>query len=197
MSVIVTNVSSVSSFVKDTVSQYNQIISLANVALSRINEMTVFVEGEKEKLEKQMIKLSEMEEDLIGKIRSLKNDIDNTSSAFDYYSDQYYRADNSDDAASYRNRMEEARSMLNSFKESYETAVQIQKEIEQRKQQFQQLFRAISAMIDALKNNTQEVKKYLSFLGDEVTYNSQSLSATLSSLENYISSIPITIWHIA
>ena len=59
-----------------------------------------------------MIKLSEMEEDLIDKIRSLKNDIDNTSSAFNYYSDQYYRANNSDDAASYRNRMEEAISML-------------------------------------------------------------------------------------
>lgn len=191
MSAIITNVSSVSSFVKDTVSEYNQIVSLANAALSRINDMTVFVEGEKEKLEKQMIQLSQMEEDLITRIRALKNDIDNTSSAFDYYSDQYYRADNIDDAASYRNRMEETRSLLNSFKESFETATQIQKEIEQRKQQFQQLFRAISAMIDALKNNTQEVKKYLSFLGDEVTYNSQSLSATLSSLENYISSIPI------
>ena len=191
MSAIITNVSSVSSFVKDTVSEYNQIVSLANAALSRINDMTVFVEGEKEKLEKQMIQLSQMEEDLITRIRALKNDIDNTSSAFDYYSDQYYRADNSDDAASYRSRMEEARSLLNSFKESFETATQIQKEIEQRKQQFQQLFRAISAMIDALKNNTQEVKKYLSFLDDEVTYNSQALSTTLNALENYISSIPI------
>ena len=191
MSAIITSVSSVSSFIKETVSQYNQIISLANAALSSINEMTLFVEGEKEKLEKQTIKLCEMEEDLVSRIRTLNNDIDSTSSAFDYYSDQYHRADNRDDAATYRNRMEESRSLLNSYKESYENATRIQKEIEQRKLQFQQLFRAISAMIDALKNNSQEVKKYLSILGDEVTYNSQSLSNTLNALESYISSIPI------
>ena len=40
MSAIITNVSSVSSFVKDTVSEYNQIVSLADAALSRINDIS-------------------------------------------------------------------------------------------------------------------------------------------------------------
>ena len=77
MSAIVTNVSSVSSFVKDTVSQYNQIISLANVALSRINEMTVFVEGEKEKLEKQIKneKQPKKKFELVQKLNALKQSL--------------------------------------------------------------------------------------------------------------------------
>ena len=76
MSSIITSVSSVSSFVKDTVSQYNQIVSLANAALSSINQMIVFVEGEKVKLDKQIIKLYEIEEILCAKKKALENDIE-------------------------------------------------------------------------------------------------------------------------
>ena len=55
MSAIITSVSSVGNFTKETINQYGQILSLAQAALSKIDEMAVFVEGEKDKLEKQII----------------------------------------------------------------------------------------------------------------------------------------------
>ena len=188
MGAIITNVSSVNSFIRETANQYSQILSLAQAALSHMGEMTVFVEGEKEKLEKQMIRLAELEETLSDKKKALREGIDNASASRDYYADKYYRTDDRDDAAYYQRRLEEAATTCDTLTESYETAVQIQKEAEQKKQQFQMLFKAISAMTEALKKNDQEVKKYISVLGDEMTYNRQALSLTFSSLQSYISS---------
>lgn len=189
MSAIITSVSSVGNFTKETINQYGQILSLAQAALSKIDEMAVFVEGEKDKLEKQIIKLAELEENLIDKIKALNEGIESASSSCDYYSDLYYKADNHEDASAYKSRLEEARKLYDSLKESYEVSVQIQKELEQKKQHLQQLWKALSAMIEALKKNAIEVKRYISILGDEVTYNSQSLSLTLEHLQNYLSSL--------
>ena len=188
MSTIITKVSSVNSFAKDTVFQYNQIVSTAKLVQSQINEMIAFVTDERDNLEKQLINLSDLENTLSRKIISIDHCIDKASSEVDYYSDQYYRADYSDDAAYYRNHLEESKYILRRYKEAYNTATNIQKEADRKKQNLQQLFKKISAMVEVLGNNARQVNKLISLLEDEITFNKKSLSLTINSLENYLSS---------
>ena len=189
MSELSTVVSYVMSFTKETENQYNQMIVVSKAVLSIINEMIGFVEDAKEKLETQMIQLAELDESLQKKSWSIKYNIDETVSGRAYYSEQYNNADSRDVASACLRKMEEARQMYDVLTESYQSSVELQKEIKQKKQKFEQLQKALSAMIDVLEKNAAEVKKLNSGLAEEITYNNQSLVSVLTCLQNYLSSI--------
>lgn len=197
MSAIISSVSSVGAYLKETVNQYSQIMNIAQAVLSSMEQMVVFVAGEKEKLEKQIIILAQLDETLVGKTKKLIEKVELTQAERDRYSEQYYRAQSGDEIAFARYRLETARKQYDSLTESYETARQLQKEVSQRRTESQQLFRAFSIMIDALHKNSLEVKKILSTLADEINYNTQSLSATLSSLEGYLAVTPIVTFGVS
>lgn len=197
MSAIIANISSVGTFAQDTVSQYRQIVELANAILTAMGQMVAYVEDEKEKLEKQSMQLAQLDEELRIKVLKLAEAIKLSQEECDRCSEEYRYASDSDDVSYWRNRLATAQKQNSVFNESYEVAVQIQKEISQKKQQFQLLLRALIQMIDALQKNALEVKKIISVLAEETTYNGQALAATLSRLEAYAASIPFGIAGVA
>ena len=190
MSRIITSVSAVDSFSQETASQYNQILNLAQMISTAMEQVTAYVEGEKEKLTKQNIQLYQLDEDLKAKIDDLIEWISISSNECDRCSDRYYDADDYDDRAYWRDRLETAQQQYRRYNERYQYSLQIQKGIEQRKQHFQQLLYAFSQMIDALQKNDLEVKRILSLLNDEMIYNTKALSETLRCLESYCSAVP-------
>lgn len=189
MSTIITSVSAVNTFSQETANQYNQILNLAQTILTAMEQMTAYVEGEKEKLTNQNIQLFQMDDDLRAKISNLIDCISISSDECDRCSDMYYDAEDYDDRAYWRDRLDTAQQQYRRLNERYQYAVQIQKGIEQRKQNFQQLLYAFNQMIDALHKNAFEVKRILLLLNDEMLYNQKALSETLSRLESYCATI--------
>ena len=64
MSTIITSVSAVNSFSQETANQYNQILDLAQTILTAMEQMTVYVVGEKDKLTNQNVQLFQLDDDL-------------------------------------------------------------------------------------------------------------------------------------
>ena len=193
MSVIDASVSSVGSFAKETSIQYSQILHLAQDVLTAMEKMTAFVEGEKEKLKKQAMQLLQLDETLKLKTRILLEQISEARDDCDYCSDQYQRADDYSDESYWRDRLYSAQRQHARLVESYQDAQQIQKNIDQRKQQFEQLLRALNSMIDALQKNAFEVKKIISLMAEEMQYNAKALSDTLSKLEGYCAAVKLGV----
>lgn len=190
MSMIITSVSAVDSFSQETANQYNQIFNIAQMVSTAMEQVTAYVEGEKEKLTRQNIQLYQLDEDLRTKIDNLIEWISISSNECDRCSDRYYDADDYDDRAYWRDRLEAAQQQYRRYNERYQYSLQIQKDIEQRKQHFQQLLYAFNQMIEALQKNDLEVKRIQSLLNDEMLYNKKALSETLSRLETYCASVP-------
>jgi hypothetical protein len=190
MSTIITRVSAVDAFSQETSNQYSQILNFAQMILTAMEQVTAYVEGEKEKLTKQNIQLYQLDDGLRIKIDNLTEWISISSDECDRCSDRYYDAEEYDDRSYWRERLDTAQQQYRRFNERYQYSVQIQKGIEQRKQQFQQLLYAFTQMIDALQKNTLEVKRILSLLSDEMLYNKNALAETLSRLERYCSAVP-------
>ena len=87
MNAITTVLSSVGSFSDTTKNQYSSMIALANEVLRQVNEMLSFVQGEKNKVEKQMIRVEKVEEEISSKTRGYYIEMESTgeiiySSAF-------------------------------------------------------------------------------------------------------------------
>ena len=193
MSTIIASISSVGTFARETVNQYRQIIELAQTILTAMGQMRAYVEDQKEKLEKQIMQLSQLEDNLRVKILKLAEGVTLSQEECDRCSEEYRVSTDSDDTSYWRNRLASAQKQLNILAESYEVSLQIQKEITQRKQQFQLLLRALTQMINALQKNALEVKRLITALADETTYNTQSLSTTLRQLENYAATTPFGV----
>lgn len=193
MSTIYASVSSVGSFAQDTVSQYSQISNLAQAILSSMGQMTAFVEDEKTKLEKQAIQLAQLSETLRIKVVKLIAEIQSVQEYRDRCSDEYHAADEYDDISYWRNQLSAAQKRYNTLSSVYTASQQMQKDILQRQQQFQQLLRALTQMIDALQKNVLEVKKITSALHEEMNYNSQALTAVLNRLEGYCAALPLCV----
>lgn len=189
MSTIITSVSAVNSFSQETANQYNQILDLAQTILTAMEQMTVYVVGEKDKLTNQNVQLFQLDDDLRIKINNLIDWISISSDECDRCSDMYYEAEDYDDRAYWRDRLDTAQQQYRRLNERYQYAVQIQKGIEQKKQNFKQLLYAFNQMIDALQKNALEVKRILLLLNDEMLYNKKALSETLSRLESYCSAV--------
>ena len=139
MSTIYASVSSVGTFAQDTVSQYSQISNLAQAILSSMGQMTAFVEDEKTKLEKQAIQLAQLSETLRIKVVKLIAEIQSVQEYRDRCSDEYHTADEYDDISYWRNQLAVAQKRYNTLSGVYTASQQMQKDILQRQQQFQQL----------------------------------------------------------
>ena len=192
MSKIASSVSSVGTYLKETENQYGQAMLIANNLLSSMEQMTNFVIGEKDKLEKQLIKLAQINETLIYKTRQLIAELQTAQEERDVYSEQYDNTEDFDELAYIRRRLEVAQNRLNSLSESYERSQLLNKDISRKENELQQLHRALSSMVDALQKNCFEVKKIITVLSNETNYNTHSLSITLNKLESYQASPPIS-----
>ena len=193
MSLIIANVSSVNTFVNDTVIQYRQIVELAHTTLTAMERLTSYVKDEKSKLEKQTMQLLQLDDNLRIKIFKLTEAINLSQEECDRCSEEYRYATDSDDTYYWREKLREAQHHHNLLTESYENSLRIQNDITQRKQYFHSLLRALTQMIDALQKNSIEVKKVISALADETNYNHRMLSVTLSQLESYASALSFGI----
>lgn len=185
MSTIIANISSVGTFASDTVNHYNQIANLAQSILNSMIQMISFVEDGKTKLEKQLAQLFQLSDTLRNKSLKLIEEITVVQEDCNRSSDEFQRVTNYDEVSFWKSRLASSQQQYNALTESYEYSLQLQKDIDQRQQQLQQLLRALTQMIDALQKNVLEVKKIFSVLTDEMNYNSQALSTTLSLLKNY------------
>ena len=76
MNAITTVLSSVGSFSDTTKNQYSSMLALANEVLRQVNEMLSFVQGEKNKVEKQMFHIQKLEEEISAKTRSYYIDME-------------------------------------------------------------------------------------------------------------------------
>ena len=95
MNAITTVLSSVGSFSSTTKNQYFSMLSLANEILRQVNDMISFVQGEKNKVEKQMVRVQQIAEEISVKTRGHYIDMESAYSDYQYYSDKYYSADRS------------------------------------------------------------------------------------------------------
>ena len=193
MSTIITRVSAVNAFSQETSNQYSQILNLAQMILTAMEQATAYVESEKEKLTRQNIQLYQMGDDLKIKIDNLTECISISSDECDHCSDRYYEADDYDDRSYWRERLDTAQQQLRRYNERYHYSVQIQKNIEQRKLHFQQLLYVFNQMIDALQKNVLEVKRILTLLNEEMLYNKKALIETLNRLDSYRSAISFDV----
>ena len=85
MNAITTVLSSVGSFSDTTKNQYSSMIALANEVLRQVNEMLSFVQGEKNKVEKQMIRVEKIEEEISSKTRGYYIEMESAFSSYQYY----------------------------------------------------------------------------------------------------------------
>ena len=116
---IITSVSAVDSFSQETANQYNQIFNIAQMVSTAMEQVTAYVEGEKEKLTRQNIQLYQLDEDLRTKIDNLIEWISISSNECDRCSDRYYDADDYDDRAYWRDRLEAAQQQYRRYNERY------------------------------------------------------------------------------
>ena len=187
MNAISTVLSSVGSFSDSTKQQYSSMLALANEVLRQVNDMLSFVQGEKSKVERQMIQLKKIEEDISTKTIAYYIEMESAYREYQYYSDQYYSADE-DMEDYYRDKADAAHSVYYRWSEKHSHSQSVQNSVEEKSAQVKQLGNAISAVSNALERNSFEIRKYISLIEDEASYNVQSLLALVESIQNYVTS---------
>lgn len=220
MNAITTVLSSVGNFSDTTKNKYSSMLALANEVLRQVNEMLSFVQGEKNKVEKQMIRVEKVEEEISSKTRGYYIEMESAFSSYQYYSEKYYAAgssssssssygssyscgssyssssyssssyssSNSDDRAFYAELMDEAYGEYKEAKEKHDAAQLVENQVDEQYEKIKQLNNAITAVGNALERNAFEIRKYITLMEDEASYNVQSLLALVSSIQTYVTS---------
>ena len=209
MNAITTVLSSVGNFSDTTKNQYSSMLALSSEVLMQVNDMLAFVNGEKNKVEKQLIRIQKIEEDISCKTRDYFGEMESAHSDYEYYSSKYYATGSSyssrssyysssysssiyssdDDDEEYYERMKDAAYHDYLDARSKHTEAQgIQQRVEEQSAKIKQLANAINAVGNALERNSFEIRKYISLIEDEATYNVQSLLALVSSIQIYVNS---------
>ena len=101
MNAITTVLSSVGNFSDTTKNQYFSMLSLANEILRQVNDMISFVQGEKNKIEKQLVRVQKISEEISVKTRGHYIDMESAYSDYQYYSDKYFSSGSSSYGSSY------------------------------------------------------------------------------------------------
>lgn len=187
MNAITTVLSSVGSFFDSTRQQYSSMLALANEVLRQVNDMLSFVQGEKSKAERQMIQIQKIEEDISTKTIAYYVEMESAYREYQYYSDKYYSADE-DMEDFYRDKADDARSVYLTWSEKHSNSQSVQKRVEEKSAQVRQLGNALAAVGNALERNSFEIRKYISLMSDEASYNVQSLLTLVESIQNYVTS---------
>lgn len=210
MNAITTVLSSVGSFSDTTKNQYSSMLALANEVLRQVNDMLSFVQGEKNKAEKQMVRVQKIEEEISSKTRGYYIEMESAYSSYQYYSEKYYAAGSSssssysygssysysssysssgsDDSAFYAEMRDEAYDQYKDAKEKHDVAQLVENQVNEQGEKLKQLNNAITAVGNALERNAFEIRKYISLMEDEASYNVQSLLALVSSIQTYVTS---------
>ena len=225
MNAITTVLSSVGSFSDTTKNQYSSCLALANEVLRQVNEMLSFVQSEKDKVERQLIRVEKIHEEISDKTLGYYVEMESAHSDYQYYSDKYYAAgrsssgsslygsssysssysygssyssssyssssyssSNSDDIAYYSEKMDEAYKEYTAARDKYDAAKPVKDKVEEQYEKIKQLNNAINAVGNALERNSFEIRKYISLIEDEASYNVQSLLALVSSIQTYVTS---------
>lgn len=192
MNAITTVLSSVGNFSDTTKNQYSSMLALANEVLRQVNEMLSFVQGEKNKVEKQMIRVEKVEEEISSKTRGYYIEMESAYSKYQYYSDKYFSANSAssdyDDSAYYSQKMDDAYDEYTEAKENHTATQLVENKVEEQSGKIKQLANAITAIGNALERNAFEIRKYISLIEDEASYNVQSLLALVSSIQTYVTS---------
>ena len=160
MNAITTVLSSVGSFFDTTKNQYSLMLALADEILQQVNGMLVFVQGERSKIEKQILQVQIMEETISEKVYMYSVEA------------EYARSDD----------------LYRHWEEKYISAQAVQNAVEEQSEKIRQLATAIAAVADALERNVFEIRKYMSLIRDEAAYNVQSLMALVESIQTYVTS---------
>ena len=211
MNAITTVLSSVGNFSDTTKNQYFSMLSLANEILRQVNDMISFVQGEKNKIEKQLVRVQKISEEISVKTRGHYIDMESAYSDYQYYSDKYFSSGSSsygssysssysyssddDDEEYYKSMKDAAYSDYLDAREKHANAQMVESKVEEQNEKIKQLVNAITAVGNALERNAFEIRKYISLIEDEASYNVQSLLALVSSIQTYMTSKAIFSTH--
>ena len=188
MNTISTVLSSVGSFSDTTKNQYSSMLALANEVLRQANDMLEFVQEEKSKAEKQVIRFQKIEEAISNKINIYYIGMENAYSRYQYFSEQYYASRDDDDDIYFSNMMEKAYKLYTELKEKHDAAQLVEKDIQEQFDRLNRLLNAINTVRNALERNSFEIRKYISLIEDEASYNVQALIEVVNSIQTYVTS---------
>ncbi len=163
MNAINLSISALNDFQKETESQYAQIIETSKEVFNGIGYMLNFLEQAKERLEKQIISLSELDEEIEEKIKFLQEAIEEAKR----YNDDYD-------------------STVSPLEKALENAKKIKEEIDKNADLFEKHLNIMQTVIDALTENRTVVNNLTLAIADEATYNVQSLSVVCEKAQAYV-----------
>lgn len=188
MNAIRTVFSSVAAFSDTVKNQYSSMLDLANDIYGRVNGMLAFLDEEKSKIEKQLIRIERVEMTVGEKVREYAVSMESAYSDYQYYSDAFYRADDECEEDHYRELKECAYNEYENARSCHIEAKGVLAKVEDEAAKIRQLAAAINTVKAALERNSFEIRKYISLAGEEASYNVQALFALLRSIENYVTS---------
>lgn len=189
-----TTLSALGRFLSVTQANYSGIISIANYVLSKAENIHVNLEDEKEKIIAQITKLQELSEDISLKVAKYHEALISAENYEAMCEDMYYSARDDDDVdwdyiSSLRDNWDDARRDVSVLNKKVYSATSISSSILSNIEQLENILKATNRIIEASNNNVYEIKKHLSLLVDEASYNMNSVKGLIDSVEAYLSSM--------
>ena len=172
-----------------THSNYKDIVTLANDVLVRAEKIQVNLEDEKNKINKQIVKLDELGQDISLKLERIQEDLVEAQANLDWYSnacDSLSSDDSYELRMSLREGLRTAHSIVSKLEDREDEAKNVRSKVVNLKEHLCMILNATNRIIEASNNNIYQLKKHLSMLGSEADYNMKALKGMLDSVENYL-----------
>lgn len=206
--------SAINNYAGNCGSDYVAMINMANDVLARVGKMHTDVLKDYEKIDRQILRLQIMQDEVASKVASYEFKRDSAQAEADSYQreiDYLYSHpktvtttdedgnETTEEELDYdainaaERKMDAALETVRFYQDKLSDAYEVQLEVEGNKSRFELIKNAINAVGESIESDIYEIKKYSDAISDEAEYNLRALQGVLESLNEYLSSKAIFI----